>query len=89
MVCDNVNVAAGTFYGLPEQPIESVELENISFTYDKDAKEGIPAMMTGLNPMKNRGLIFNNVKHVSMKNVSLPDFVKDDIECVNVESFSK
>jgi len=89
MVCENVNVAAGTFYGLPEQPIESVELENISFTYDKDAKEGIPAMMTGLNPMKNRGLIFNNVKHVSMKNVSLPDFVKDDIECVNVESFSK
>lgn len=89
MECTNVNVAAGTFYGLPEMPIESVELENINFTYDPEAKEGIPAMMTGLDPMKNRGLIFHNVKSVSMKNVSLPDFVKDDIECENVSKFIK
>ena len=87
MTCENVNIAAGTFYGLPEMPIESVELENISFTYDKNAEEGIPAMMEGIEPMKNRGFIFYNVKNVSMKNVSLPEFVKNDIECTNVSNF--
>ena len=87
MTCENVNIAAGTFYGLPEMPIESVELENISFTYDKNAEEGIPAMMEGIEPMKNRGFIFYNVKNVSMKNVSLPEFVKNDIECTNVLNF--
>jgi polygalacturonase len=89
MVCDNVNVAAGAFYGLPEMPIESIELDNIKFTYDPYAKEGVAAMMTGCNPMVNRGFIFNNVKHVKMHNVSLPDFVKDDIEKLNVETFER
>ena len=89
MDCTNVNVAAGTFYGLPEMPIESVELENINFSYDPNAKEGIPAMMTGLDPMVNRGLIFHNVKNVVLKNVNLPDFVKDDIECEGVQSLVK
>lgn len=87
MTCENVNIAAGTFYGLPEMPIESVELENISFTYDANAEEGIPAMMEGIEPMKNRGFIFYNVKNVLMKNVSLPEFVKKDIECTNVLNF--
>ena len=89
MDCQNVNVAAGTFYGLPEMPIESIELENINFTYDPQAKEGVAAMMTGCEPMKNRGFIFYNVKHVSMKNVNLPDFVKDDIERTNVIDFKQ
>jgi hypothetical protein len=39
--------------------------------------------------MKNRGFIFYNVKHVSMKNVNLPDFVKDDIERTNVIDFKQ
>ncbi|MCR5786806.1 MAG: glycoside hydrolase family 28 protein [Acholeplasmatales bacterium] len=89
MVCENVNVAAGTFYGLPEMPIESIELENIKFTYDPEAKEGVAAMMTGCEPMKNRGFIFYNVKHVNMKNVDMPDFVKDDIEKTNVSDFKR
>jgi hypothetical protein len=70
-------------------PIESIELDNIKFTYDPYAKEGVAAMMTGCNPMVNRGFIFNNVKHVKMHNVSLPDFVKDDIEKLNVETFER
>ncbi len=89
MICENVNIAAGTFYGLPEMPIESVELENIKFTYDPNAVAGLPAMMEGIGEMKNRGFIFENVKNVTFKNVELPDFVKDDIECVNVVNFVK
>jgi polygalacturonase len=32
IICDHVHVAAGFFYGLPEQPIESIVLENVTFT---------------------------------------------------------
>ncbi len=87
MECTNINVAAGTFYGLPEMPIESVELENIKFSYDPNAKPGVAAMMTGCEPMVNRGLIFFNVKNVKMHNVVLPENVKDDIELTNVVSY--
>ena len=89
MICENVNVAAGAFYGLPEMPIESIELENIKFTYDPQAKEGVAAMMTGCEPMVNRGFIFYNVKNIKMHNVTLPDFVNQDIEKINVESFER
>ena len=89
MNCENVAIAAGTFYGLPEMPIESVKLENINFTYDSNANAGLPAMMEGISEMKNRGFIFYNVKNVELKNVILPDNIKDDIECTNVKTLIK
>ncbi len=69
IICENVNVAAGTFYGLPEAPINSISLENIHFHYDDNPQEGIPAMMDGLKPMKGQGLIFDYVNEVNIKNV--------------------
>ena len=89
MTCENVAIAAGTFYGLPEMPIESVKLENITFSYDSNANAGLPAMMEGISEMKNRGFIFYNVKNVELKNVILPDNIKDDIECTNVKILIK
>jgi polygalacturonase len=82
--CKNVNVCAGAFYGLPEQPIEEIVIENVRFNYSKDPKEGIPAMMTGLEPMKNRGLIFNNVNNVIIDNVHLDNNLLKEVETLNV-----
>lgn len=87
--CENVNVAAGAFYGLPEMPIEEINIFNVHFNYSENPKEGVPAMMTGLDPMKNRGLIFNNVKHVHLKNVSLNNGIKDEVELNNVSDFTR
>jgi polygalacturonase len=71
MKCDHVHVAAGFFYGLPEQPIESIEIENVEFNYSKNPIAGIPAMMSFLEPMKLEALQFRYVNRVKLTNVKL------------------
>ena len=67
--CKNVHVAAGTFYGLPEAPIDSITIENMNFHYAEKPIEGRPAMMDFLEPMSGEGFIFENVNQVLMNNV--------------------
>ena len=87
--CKNVNVAAGTFYGLPEQPIKSINIENVNFHYSPNPKEGIPAMMDGLNPMKGKGLIFSYVNKVNIKNVVFDGLKDKEFELNDVKDFNK
>lgn len=87
IVCDNVHVAAGFFYGLPEQPIESITLENVQFTYAKTPEAGIPAMMSFLEPMSGEGLQFRYVNHVSLNQVKLIDPLKNPLILENVLDF--
>ncbi len=87
MVCENVHVAAGFFYGLPEQPIESITLENIQFSYAKEPESGIPAMMSFLEPMSGEGLHFRYVNQVIIKNVSLNPLYEKKLILENVLDF--
>ena len=87
--CKNVNVAAGTFYGLPEQPIKSILIENVNFHYSPNPKEGVPAMMDGLDPMKGKGLIFSYVDKVNVKNVKFDGLKDKEFELNEVGSFTK
>ena len=87
--CENVNVAAGTFYGLPEQPIKKIDIENVSFHYAENPKEGVPAMMDFLDPMKGKGLIFSYVDTVNIKNVTFDGLKEKDFELFDVKSFNK
>ncbi len=89
MVCENVHVAAGFFYGLPEQPIKSIKLENIQFTYAKNPQEGIPAMMSYLDPMKAQGLQFRYVDQVHLKNVSIEKVQENMLVLENVNVFKE
>lgn len=87
--CTNVNVAAGTFFGLPEQPIESITIQNVNFSYSDNPVAGIPAMMDFLDPMKGEGLIFNYVNKVELDNVSFNGMSKEEVSLVNVNSFNR
>lgn len=87
--CTNVNAAAGAFYGLPEQPIKKITLENVDFKYAANPEASVPAMMTGLEPMANRGLIFYNVSEVDIKNVTLDNNLENEIELTNVEKINR
>ena len=87
--CKNVNVAAGTFFGLPEQPIKSILIENVNFHYSPNPKEGVPAMMDGLDPMKGKGLIFSYVDKVNVKNVKFDGLKDKEFELNEVGSFTK
>ncbi len=87
--CKDVNIAAGTFYGLPEQPIESIQIENMNFHYSSNPEEGIPAMMDGLAPMKGKGLIFQYVNKVNIKNVKFDGLKEKEFEVFEVGNFIK
>jgi len=87
MTCENVHVAAGFFYGLPEQPIASITLENITFSYAKHALPGIPAMMSFLEPMEKAGLIFKNVRNVVLNHASVQGASGEAVTLENVSLF--
>jgi polygalacturonase len=87
--CKNVNVAAGTFFGLPEQPIESITLQNVNFSYSENPTAGIPAMMDFLDPMKGQGLIFNYVNEVNLENVKFDGVSSEEVSTVNVNKIER
>ncbi|MCM1054225.1 MAG: glycoside hydrolase family 28 protein [Bacteroides sp.] len=71
MECLNCQVAACYCDGLPEQPIEEITVENIKFTYDPDAKEGVPAMRNNAEKMCRAGMYFDNVNKLTVRNVDI------------------
>jgi len=88
MECTDCEWAAGYFYGLTEQPIGSVAIENVSFTFKEDASSGMPAMMDYIEPECKRGLYFNCVKQVSLKNVTMSGQTGDRLITINVDEVS-
>lgn len=86
--CENVNVAAGAFYGLPEQPIKEINFDNVTFHYAKDPVEGRPAMMSFLDPMKGKGLLFNYVDRVNINNVKFIGLNDKEYELKEVNEFN-
>jgi polygalacturonase len=85
MECTDCEYAAGFFYGLPERPIDSVTIENVSFHMASDADGGLPAMMCDIEPHTRRGLVFNNVREVILSGVSFKGVDGDEVEANNVE----
>ena len=85
MNCTDCEWAAGYFYGLTEQPIGSVTIENVSFTFKEDAAPGRPAMMDFIDHECKRGLYFNCVKKVHLKNVTMSGQDGDRLIAVNVD----
>lgn len=75
---------AGYFLGLPERPIERVEMENVSITCAADAEPMAPAMACGVEKVSRKGLVAINVDKVVMKNVTITGQDGVMLECENV-----
>lgn len=89
MVCTDCEWAAGYFYGLTERPIGSVTIENVSFSFKEDAGSGRPAMMDYIENECKRGLYFNCVDRVHLKNVTLSGQVGERVLAVNVQEVTE
>ena len=61
--------AAGYFYGLTEQPVQNVILQNIIIDMDPEAQPDTPAMMTDAPLMKNGPLYLRNVRGIRLRDV--------------------
>ena len=84
MECLNCHVAACYCDGLPEMPIDEITVENIKFTYDPDAQAGFPAMRNNAEEMCRQGLYFDNVRKLTVRNVSVEGCVGSEITAHNV-----
>ena len=85
MECRDCEWAAGYFYGLPEMPIGSVTIDHVSFTFKVDASSGHPAMMSYIDEECKRGLYFNGVRKVCIKNMTMEGQVGDEITAIHAE----
>lgn len=68
--CVDCECMAGYFDGLVELPIKSVTLENVSFSFKKDAKPFTPAMLENVRQYCKEGLYVDNVENLTLKNVT-------------------
>lgn len=66
-----VSAAAGFLYGLPEMYVEDVTFDHVTVDMAEDAEPGMPAMMSELEPMKQRGFLCGNVRGVSFHRVTV------------------
>ncbi|WP_026478423.1 glycoside hydrolase family 28 protein [Alkaliphilus transvaalensis] len=86
--CEDSEVAAGFFYGLPERKIENIHLENIEITFAEDAKEDFPAMMSFLDKQVKAGFFIGNATNVTIKNVSIDDVIGEAFTYVEVDQLN-
>lgn len=89
MTCDGVAYCAGAFYGLPEAPIKSVTLENVTFSFDKDCEAGFADMKEINEKVKNRGLYFQFTESVVLKNVKMSGQDGEPVVLQGVENFTE
>lgn len=71
MECTGAEVAACYIDGLPESPVDRVELENITVSFADGAKPGMPSMRNHNEARCRLGLYLENVRQVRVKNVKL------------------
>ena len=92
MECTDAEVAACYIDGLPESPIDRVELENVSVSFAADAKPGVPAMQNFAEERCRLGIYLDNVREISVKNVRLSgvvgeSLIADHYEKITTEGF--
>ena len=70
-------------------PIDEITVENIEFTYDPEAKEGVPAMKNNAVKMRKAGMYFDNVRKLTVRNVSVDGCDGEELEAHNVGELIK
>ena len=71
IICGSTHVAAAYFYGLPEQKIEQITMDNITLNYAKNLKCEVPAMMSGIEPCSKMGLFAANVEILILNKITI------------------
>lgn len=69
--CRNAHHTGVCIYGLPEQKVESVFMEDINIHYSYKAVPGIAAMMTQCQPTCRQGIFARNVTKLTLNRVNL------------------
>jgi polygalacturonase len=85
VVCRNAMTAAGFMYGLPERKIRHVSMKNVEINMDKEGKVGLPAMMDGIDEVKQAGFTLVNIEKIELQNVRIKGQQGESIIMTGVE----
>ncbi|MCD8200613.1 MAG: glycoside hydrolase family 28 protein, partial [Clostridia bacterium] len=77
--CRDCECMAAYFDGLVDQPVKEIIMENVSFSFKRDAKPDTPAMLENVKTYCRAGLYIDNVDKVTLKNVTFRGVVGDKI----------
>lgn len=89
IVCENCQHAGAYFYGLPEQPIAQITMEDIRIAFHPEAQLGYAAMMDDVEPLEKQGLQAVNIQELMLRNVNFSDFAGEDVQCENVIHYKR
>lgn len=68
----NCHICAAFFYGLPENKIESIEMNSISINYDKNPTAGTPDMLDDISDnISKMGIYAKNINYLKLEKVSI------------------
>ena len=87
IICNNVCYGVGYFLGLPEAPIESIELKNVVISYNRLTEAGEMAMNGAFELHKNASFVCENVNKITLNNVVFNDKPLEDIVLKNVLNY--
>ncbi len=90
IVARNVTASAGFIYGLPEMPVDGVYVSNYTVEFAKNPEPAVPAMMTGIDPMTNKGFYLGNSRNFVFKDFTLigvegEKYIMEDCENIVVQ----
>lgn len=89
IICEDILVSAGFFYGLPEQKIRQITFDHVTITMKDNDVLMEPAMMCGIEPVNKIGCYFNNVKRVVFDHFQINNQNGDEMIVKNVEEIFK
>ena len=85
---DGCKACAVYAMGLPEKPMEHLELRDCFFSFDPEAQPMVPAMALHVEECSRRGIIVRFLKKLTMENVFLEGFEGEPLETEQVEELS-
>ncbi|MDO4267539.1 MAG: glycoside hydrolase family 28 protein [Eubacteriales bacterium] len=85
----NCHVAGSFIYGLPEAKIEDVTFENVYVDFAENPTPEYPAMMADVEPCTRKGIYINNVKNLTMRNVTVKGAEGEAMEILNTDRISR
>lgn len=71
ITAENVQASAGFIYGLAEQYASDITFDNVRVSLAEKAEAGEPAMMMGIEKMKNQGFIVHFAENIIFERVTI------------------
>jgi polygalacturonase len=71
VTCDNVQHSAAYVLGLPERPVDGLNIERYSVRLDPCATAGFPDKALGIEPVTRSGLYFCNVRGLRLRDITV------------------